>query len=141
MEETDKLVNAEGWPLVALNDGGIRPAGSPDGCFYCGANIGQPHGRLCVMVEKRVQLRYSFVVDVMVPHHWTKDDIERHRNESSWCADNAITELHVDGSCLCPRFKAEFVRVLDETPQRELQEKHHPSDGSNPHVKAVTDAH
>jgi len=110
------------WPLVDPNDDGIRPAGPPDACFYCGQQVGQPHGATCVIVEKVVRLRYTFEVDVKVPHHWTKADVEFHRNESSWCANNAVDEIEAqDGNCFCERFSAEFVEVLDDAPTRELR--------------------
>ena len=120
------------WPIVVPDDDGIRPAGRPDECFYCKAKVGDPHGPRCVIVEKLVRLRYIIEVDVRVPHCWTTEDIEGHRNESSWCADNAIDDIeaHIRADatddCLCPRFKAEVVTVLDDTPTRERGVKHGP---------------
>ena len=116
------------WPLVLSNDDGIRPAGKPDHCFYCRQKVGQPHGPTCVVVTKLVRLRYTFAVDVRVPHFWTPADIESHRNDSSWCADNALDDVAAHtiddpaGPCLCDRFDAEFVEVLDDTPHRETTE-------------------
>jgi len=123
---TDDPRDESGWPLVALNDDGIRPAGEPDRCFYCRQAVGQPHTRKCVMVQKVIRARYVFEVDLLVPHHWDKQTFEFHRNESSLCANNAIQDLQgqPDG-CLCSRFKAEFVRVIDEDPTRDLNPASH----------------
>ena len=109
------------WPLVASDDDGIRPAGPPDRCFYCGGPVGQPHAPDCVCVKKRVRLRYSFILDVDVPHGWDEDQILFHRNDSSWCADNALYELEAstgDDACLCPRFECFFESIADDTPRR-----------------------
>jgi hypothetical protein len=115
------------WPLVALNDDGLRPAGEADACFYCRQRVGQPHALDCVIVKKRVRLRYLIEVDVDLPHVWDEAAILFHRNESSWCADNAVREIlaHTgvgtnEQDCLCPRFTCEFVRVVDATPRRDL---------------------
>ena len=119
---------AHPWPVVTADDPGIRPAGLPAQCFYCKAAVGEPHGGRCVIVQKTVKVRYIFELDLRVPHSWTKETIEFHRNDNTWCADNAIEELQalikkVDfgdgvsaGECLCDRFTCEFVGVVDETP-------------------------
>lgn len=112
------------WPLVVADDDGIRAAGRPDRCFYCGGQVGQPHGPDCVCVTKRVQLRYSFILDVDVPHGWDEDHILLYRNDSSWCADNALDELEAstgDVDCLCPRFECFLESVVDDTPRRETR--------------------
>lgn len=55
------------FPLVAENDDGIRPAGSPDQCFSYQRFVGQPHGPDCVVVSKRVRLRYIVEIDADIP--------------------------------------------------------------------------
>ena len=113
------------WPLVDPNDDGIRPAGKPDECLYCRQKVGEPHTLDCNVVQKKVKLRYVFEIEVMEPHFWDADDVEFHRNESSWCADNALSELEEltkDGRCLCNCFHAEFIEVVDATPVRKLRE-------------------
>src|SRR5262245_5662300 len=117
------------WPLVAVNDDELRPAGKPEECYYCKQKIGTPHGSRCVCVTKRVRLRYSYEVKVDIPHFWTVDDIEFHRNESSWCADNSLDDLEKmkgQHGCLCHVFSAEFLGVVDETPQRRLRDSEEP---------------
>lgn len=117
------------WPKVLANDDGIRPAGEQDACFYCRSKIGEPHGDECVMVEKLVKVRYTFELEIKIPHHWDAHRFECHRNDGTWCADNAIGELEElkthDSGCLCNRFTAEFVSVVDETPIQTLKPIEH----------------
>jgi hypothetical protein len=118
----------DGWPLVDQNDDGIRPAGKPDQCFYCSKLVGQPHQHDCVIVTKRVKVRYTYELEIEVPHSWTKENVEFQLNDSSWCADNGIEDLiaHRDRAdndfCLCDGFKGEFLDTADETPRRALRE-------------------
>lgn len=71
-------------PSVLTNDDGIRPAGEPDECFYCHQKVGTPHREECVCVNKKVKVRAMIEYEVEVPFFWSKEDIEFHRNESSW---------------------------------------------------------
>lgn len=119
-----ELVNGEGWPLVALNDDGIRPGGYADQCFYCHVAVGHPHRPDCVIVNKKIKMRFIFEVEIDAPHYWTKDNAEFHYGESSWCADNALDVLEkhkADGKCLCSIFDAEFIEVSDPSPRRKLK--------------------
>lgn len=124
-----KPANAVLWPVVQPDDDGIRPAGKPDECFYCHQKVGTQHAQECVTVSKLVRLKYTFEVDVRVPHFWEPHTIEFHRNESSWCADNAVDEIadddektRGDDGCWCDRFTAQFVKVIDDTPTSEPRE-------------------
>lgn len=117
------------WPVVTSNDDGIRPAGKPDECFYCKMKIGVPHGQECVIVTKRVKLLYKFEIEVEVPFFWTKEDILFQRNDSSWCSSNGLTELNKlypeentnNLGCPCSVFKAEYLGVVRDTPERGLK--------------------
>lgn len=116
----------DNFPLVVENDDGLRPAGSPSQCFYCKSVIGEPHKHDCVVVTKKVKLKYSFDVVVEAPHHWDEGMILFHRNEGSWCADNAIAEIEQYAEkvgCLCGVFNCLFVDVVDETPRRKINEQ------------------
>ncbi len=108
------------WPIVQLNDNGIRPAGSADRCFYCDAQVGEPHGETCVTVHKRVRVRDVFEIEEDVPHHWTADDFEGLRNDGRCSADNVLDELEAsigaDG-CFGDRLRAEWIAVVDATPR------------------------
>lgn len=108
------------WPVVQPDDPGIRPAGKPDACFYCDRKVGEEHGRECVIVNKVVKLRYVIECDVLVPHFWDKGMVEFHRNDSSWCCNNAVHDIQAqqkDGDCLCDRTVTEFITVVDATPR------------------------
>lgn len=101
-------------------DGLTWPTTGPRGCDHCRARAGTPHAAGCVVVKKRVRLRYTYEVEVDVPHDWDREMIEFHRNDGTWCADNSLDELaesQADGHCLCGRFRAEFVEVTDGTPR------------------------
>lgn len=112
------------WPIVTADAaGGIRPAGPPDQCFYCAAAVGQPHARKCSLVCKRVRVKFTYAIDVQVPHNWSPQDVAFYYGASSWCALNglALIEAHADRAetCFCgdpDGFYAEFVKVVDETP-------------------------
>lgn len=136
------------WPTVDPNDDGIRPAGRPDECFYCRQRVGAEHGRECVIVTKRVEMRVlaklpsgpvTGLWQFDEPHYWSPDSSEFHKNESSWCAANFIVErgsesvtwdtvdawpelsaLEASGNCLCGGLSFEFVRVVDGTPRRKI---------------------
>lgn len=107
-------------PLVLPDDDGIRPAGEPDECLYCKQKVGTPHNSDCVILERKVKVRYSFEIEIEVPHSWTEDDIEWHRNMGSWCADNAINELTEasKGHCLCNSFHCEVLDIPEAEPYR-----------------------
>lgn len=132
------------WPLVVRHDDGIRPAGDRHACLYCKQRIGQPHGRQCVIVTRKIELRVRtedgsltglWVTDE--PYYWEADNVEFHKNESSWCASNILHEREqftwdqpdawerlekLDDSegcgCLCNVLRFEFSRIVDATPKR-----------------------
>ena len=108
------------WPVVIENDDGIRPAGEPDQCFLCSQKIGQPHSRDCVTITKVVKVRYTFEIEIEVPHSWSKENVEFHRNKSGWCADSAFDEIeeYIGNVCACGCFSAEFVEDIDTTPKQ-----------------------
>ena len=113
-------------PLVLPNDDGIRPAGKPDECFYCGQKVGNPHLPECVILCRKVKVRYSYEIEIEVPWSWNKEDIEFHRNIGSWCADNTINEIEKykrdNNCCLCHCFKAEVLEIPDALPYRKDKE-------------------
>lgn len=104
------------FPLVIPGGASIRPAGKPDECFYCRQKIGSPHNTECVMVTKRVRVRYSFEIEIDVPHCWGVVALEYHRNDGTWCANNALDEL-AKIPCLCPVFKCEHLADVDLNPR------------------------
>lgn len=96
----DTLTSSDGWPLVAPDDDGIRPAGQPQTCFYCHRKVGEEHERDCVIVTRRVEHRVGVKLpDGTVarglwvfeePHDSDVQRSEFYRNESSWCANNML---------------------------------------------------
>ena len=111
------------WPVVLENDDGIRPAGPPDECFYCHQHVGQPHTKDCVCVTKLVKIRYTFEVEVRVPHCWDAHDINFHRNKSSWCSSNALDDIQAYAlDCACGCCTARFLEVVEDTPTRSVKE-------------------
>lgn len=137
------------WPLVDPLDDGIRPAGSPDECFYCRQRVGSPHASDCVIVTKRIEMRATAKVpsgetlaglwQFDEPHSWDASSSEFHKNESSWCAANFLAAPRVDvvwddgdawdalvaldggGNRLCGVLSFAFVRVVDPTPRRAVR--------------------
>ena len=123
------------WPLVSPNDDGLRETVKPGECFYCGGKVGEAHGLKCVIVNKKIRVRYIFEFDTMVPHFWGSEEMREHYDtgdllkqseQSSWCADNALAELahfaKEKESCLCPVFTCEYVKIVDATPVKLVQE-------------------
>lgn len=101
-----------------------RPAQKDLGkCFYCHQPIGSEHKSDCVLIMKKVKVRMTIEYEVEVPADWSKEMVEFHRNESSWCAGNAIAELESlgDGNeCLCGVATFE---CLDDNGEAYLSEK------------------
>jgi len=90
----------------------MRPASDVTQCFYCQQPIGSKHKSGCVLVQKRAKVRVVIEYEVSVPSHWDSGQIEFHRNEGSWCADNMIDELEQlkgEDDCLCSVAKFEYL--------------------------------
>jgi hypothetical protein len=97
--------------LVKPDD--VRPA-RPDGtCFYCHEALGSEHKWECVAATRPVVVRATIEYVIDVPRSWTAENIDFHRNDSSWCSGNLIDELERldehDG-CLCNTTKFEYLR-------------------------------
>lgn len=95
----------------------MRPASSERRCFYCHEPIGVAHKDDCVLVSKKVIVNLSVDLEVRVPAHWTPEDVECHRNESTWCKSNVLdelAELKKKHGCLCPVAEISFVKESSE---------------------------
>jgi hypothetical protein len=105
----------------------IRPEDKRCGerpCFYCkGETIHDPE---CVLRRRTVVIRYTVEYAIAVPEHWDVEQINFHRNESSWCQGNALHELaeltghdlverpELQDECDCGCFATiEYVREAD----------------------------
>ena len=89
-----------------------RPANMNGRCFYCNQPIGGNHLDRCVLVQKKVRVRMIVEYEVNVPARWDRTNIEFHRNDGSWCSDNALEELRKlskENGCLCPVMEFQYV--------------------------------
>lgn len=150
------MVKTKTWPMVLPNDDGIRPISGPDQCCYCHQKIGEAHGADCVCVEKLV--RYDVLFNGIKigafsrydPHSWDKHQCDFHKNESSWCTDNAVDaivwmdtpmaddardllETLTDEQCSCSFLHFQFSEIVDNGPFVEMREDANPIALSPPH--------
>lgn len=97
-----------------VTENAMRPASPKRECFYCHRVIGLPHKDDCVLIQKKVKLRFIVEYETTVPDFWDKDQIEFHRNESSSCKNNdfRILEAMSENPCMCEHAKIEFVESL-----------------------------
>ncbi len=87
-------------------------------CFYCSQPVGAEHKPDCAMRKRTVVIKMTLEYVVDVPEHWTKENIEFHRNDGTWCSDNALGELEElskyletsDKGCLCSAAEFEYLR-------------------------------
>lgn len=89
-----------------------RPAGRAGVCTYCKEPINGFHKDDCVLISKKVKVRMTVEYEIEVPASWDAEMVEYHRNEGSWCADNAIDELEAvaeRNGCLCDICRFEYV--------------------------------
>ncbi len=93
----------------------IRPAGSPDRCFYCNQKISQEHKKDCVIRKRTVVMDFTIRMVLDVPEFWDNEDIEFKYNDGSWCADNLIDMIDRDNKgCLCPYVTAKYIKEASE---------------------------
>jgi hypothetical protein len=89
-----------------------RPAIDKPECFYCQQKIGGFHKDDCVLINRKVTVRMTVDYEVDVPAHWDAHMVEFHRNDGSWCADNALDELTKiadEAGCICHIAKFEHI--------------------------------
>lgn len=99
---------------TVTSENGPCPAGKPTECLYCHELLGEQHKSDCVGRQRTVVIEYRITVAIAVAADWSPDQINFHRNESSWCASNLIDELKTATGCLCGLTKAAFVREATE---------------------------
>ena len=103
------------WPLVNPKDDGIRPAGKPDECFYCNRKVGEPHGRDCVMVDRKIRARYTIEVITDDTHRNTDEDTVVWHNHLWEDVNVPFREDEIVG-LLC-----ELAETVNDTPRRKLR--------------------
>lgn len=119
---------------LEIKDNGVRPAGSPDHCFYCGICVaGQEHLPDCVMRQRTVVLRLEIEFVASVSDYWDEEQIHFHRNEGSYCTGNDIKDIarscgyevsprpggHLS-RCGCETGKVTYVREASEDDHKDL---------------------
>lgn len=99
----------------------MRPVSTARKCFYCDQPIGTYHKADCVLINKKVKVIASIKYEIKVPAFWDAEQIEFHRNESSWCASNVIEELqelennlNKEHNCMCSCTSFKFVEDTSE---------------------------
>lgn len=110
----------ENWPV---GKHGVRPAGSPDHCFYCHTPVGEQHKSDCVIRSKTIVVETLVTHVITVPEHWDEDQVEWHYNNSR-CQDNTLQDLQALSErvgCLCSHIKTTVIR--DATPEDEARDK------------------
>ena len=103
--------------ILDNKDTGERPAGKKGECFYCKCKIGSPHTHDCAIPKRTVVMKATISYVTEVPLGWNQEQIEFHRNESSWCSFNFIEELP---DCFCGNSKFEFIREATEEDHNNL---------------------
>lgn len=121
------------WP-VAPNDASISDRAK---CRYCGAALGEEHVNDCVCRKRTVVVRMQIEYVVEVTEYWDADNIEFHRNESSWCAGNAAEELaglfermEERGGCPCSIVEYSYVREANEEDEERCGVRIDPAQGA-----------
>lgn len=105
--------------LIENFDDGVRPAGPSTHCFYCDVLKGG-HDDSCVLVKRTVVLSMTVEYVVDLPRSWTVEDIEFHRNESTYCKDNEVDYISRMRNCLCCRGTIKFVREATREDHEEM---------------------
>lgn len=101
--------------VFTVTEEAMRPASDKRQCFYCQQAIGEVHKPNCVLISRKVKVRMTVEYEVEVPAHWDKSNIEFHRNEGSWCTNNAIDELtsifegEEENGCMCSCTEFEYL--------------------------------
>lgn len=108
---------------VLQDDDGIRPAGAPDECCYCGQKVGQTHKDDCVMIKTKWKVRLCYEIEIEYPLSWGKDEVEYSLNEGSGCADNYIWDIiakSAKNGCACcgEMFYGEAIEQIPESTSR-----------------------
>ena len=129
------MKRATPWLVTPVNTRAPRPgspggAGDPSRCFYCPSATGTEHAEDCVVRKRTVVLRMTIEYVVDVPEDRTPEQIEWHRNMSSWCKDNDLDLLSEDrdsledsGRCYsCGIATIEYVREATERDHDDVPE-------------------
>lgn len=92
--------------LVLPDDDGIRPAGPPDACFYCGRGVGEPHRDSCVCIVRETTYGIFHLGSEIgrwttgEPADWDIELCEFARNQAAWCKNNLLESPGLDARAL-----------------------------------------
>lgn len=104
-----------GWEV---NEEGVRPAGPPDACFYCGKKKGAEHGHDCVIRKRTVVTRITLDLVQLVPEGWEEEQINFYLNDPVWCLENLREEieraLSNKHACSCKIMEGKYQREAEE---------------------------
>jgi hypothetical protein len=108
-------------PSWLVSDRDVSNSSDSTMCCWCRSKLGEEHEVECVRRKATVVVRMLIEYVIEVPESWDDDQIEFHRNDSSWCAGNAASELEKlfeymekRGDCPCMRVKYDYVREATE---------------------------
>lgn len=96
-----------------------RKATKPEGglnCCWCKEKVGKPHKETCPCIRKKIKLRVTIEYKTDTDASFNREEIEFLRNEGTWCASNALDEIHksLAGECLCGKAKFEYLGDTSE---------------------------
>jgi len=95
-------------------ENGIAPAGKPDRCFWCGAQLGQPHEPDCVCRKKTVVIIFTAQMVIDLPESWSVREAECYMDKSGYCLNNICAELDKAVPCACHWGKVKVIRDATE---------------------------
>lgn len=109
--------------ILPITETGVRPAGKPNRCCYCHANVplnADPslvlHELNCVIPKRTIVVETTFTWVKEVPANWDTKSIEFHMNDSSSCASNLLRAIvtQVGDECPCHRTTSKYIREATE---------------------------
>lgn len=86
-------------------------------CGYCTSVIGEEHKKGCVCRKKLININVTINMTTTVPEDWTKEEIEFHYNEGTWCASNIVDEIKEFSKrqdCLCQQIKIVHLNDIED---------------------------
>lgn len=104
-----------------VGDYGIRPAGKPTQCFYCGIEKGGIHKEGCVIRKRTIVMEMKINIVMDVPEDWDEAMCNFHKNEGTWCANNILHDLNAMKermNCLCDVAEFKYLREANEDDEK-----------------------
>lgn len=102
-----------------VGEHGIRPAGPPDHCFYCGEPLGHTHDEECVIRSRTIVVKASAEIVISVPECFTQEQIDRAYSHSQmiFSLEHLLKQLRERQDFILAQVKMSYVR--EATPQDE----------------------